>query len=155
MRIFGHLIHPMLVHFPLAFWTLGTVFDVAAYAGWPALWQPAGILIMLGLAIGLLAAIVGAVDYALMAPDEKARAAAEIHMMLMVGAWMVYLMAYVLRLEGAALSAEAGLLPVSLSVAGFLIMAVGGRYGGKLVYHHGVGVAKRGDPAANAKKDAA
>jgi len=25
MRIFGHPVHPMLVHFPIAFWTVATV----------------------------------------------------------------------------------------------------------------------------------
>ena len=153
MRIFGHLIHPMLVHFPVAFWTLGTLFDVAAYAGWSDLWQPAGILILLGLGLGLLSAIVGGVDYAFMDAPDEARSAAEMHMMLMLGAWMIYLMAYVLRLEGGAPSTEAGLLPMLLSVAGFLTMSVGGRYGGQLVYHHGVGVAKRGPSEAGTKKD--
>ena len=153
MRIFGHLIHPMLVHFPVAFWTLGTLFDVAAYAGWQDFWQPAGILILLGLALGLLSAIVGAVDFALMDADDQARSTAEIHMMLMLGAWMIYLMAYLFRLEGTAIGTETGLVPVAISIVGFLTMSIGGRYGGHLVYHHGVGVAKRASPGA--KKDAA
>jgi len=154
MRIFGHLIHPMLVHFPVAFWTLGTLFDIASLAGWPDLWQPAGLLILLGLGLGLLAAIVGGVDFALMEADDQARSTAEIHMMLMLGAWMIYLAAYLFRLEGTAITQEAGTVPVILSILGFLTMSVGGRYGGHLVYHHGVGVAKRTPRGAGAKKDA-
>jgi len=155
MRILGHLIHPMLVHFPVAFWTLGTLFDIAAYAGWQDLWQPAGFLILLGLALGLLSAVVGGVDFALMEADDQARSTAEIHMMLMLGAWMIYLMAYLFRLEGTMIATETGLVPVILSVVGFLTMLVGGRYGGHLVYHHGVGVAKRASRGPAPKKDPA
>jgi len=154
MRIFGHLIHPMLVHFPVAFWTLGTLFDIGAYAGWPDLWQPAGLLILLGLGLGLISAIVGGVDFALMEADDQARSTAEIHMMLMLGAWMIYLVAYLFRLEGTAITTEASMVPVILSILGFLTMSVGGRYGGHLVYHHGVGVAKRASPGASAKTGA-
>jgi len=145
----------MLVHFPVAFWTLGTLFDIAAYAGWQDFWQPAGLLILLGLGIGLLSAIVGAVDFALMDADDQARSTAEIHMMLMLGAWMLYLTAYLFRLEGAAISTETGLVPVVISVVAFLTMLIGGRFGGHLVYHHGVGVAKRASRGSGPKKDAA
>ena len=95
----------------------------------------------------------GAVDFALMDADDQARSTAEIHMMLMLGAWMIYLMAYLFRLDGIAIGTETGLVPVAISIVGFLTMSIGGRYGGHLVYHHGVGVAKRA--SRGAKKDAA
>ena len=133
----------MVVHFPIALWTLGTVFDIAALAGWPNLWQPAGQLILLGVAIGLLSAIAGGIDYMAMSDDETVRKTADTHMMLMGSAWTIYLMAYILRYSQGALATEPANLPVALSVIGFLVMAVGAHFGGTLVYRHGVGVAPK------------
>ena len=38
MRVFGHPLHPMLVHFPIAFWTLGSACDALTLLGVPAAW---------------------------------------------------------------------------------------------------------------------
>jgi len=140
VRIFGHPLHPMVVHFPIALWTLGTCFDLAVLAGWPQFWQPAGQLILIGLAIGVLSGIAGAIDFVAMSDDEAAQDTAMKHMMLMGTAWSIYLFAYLLRLEAGSMAPEPSLMPALLSLAGFLTMAAGAHYGGALIYTHGVGV---------------
>ncbi len=130
----------MVVHFPIALWTLGTCFDLAALAGWPEFWRPAGQLILIGVGIGVISATAGAIDYVAMGDDEPARKTADTHLMLMGSAWSIYLMAYILRLSQGALTAEPALAPALLSIVGFFVMAAGAYFGGKLVYAHGVGV---------------
>ncbi len=137
----------MLVHFPIALWTLGTCFDIAVLAGWPEFWQPAGQLILIGVAIGVISAGAGAVDFVAMGDDEAALDMATKHMMLMGTAWSIYLVAYLLRLDGTSLTAEPSLIAALLSLTGFLCMAIGAHYGGALIYAHGVGVVlKNKDP---------
>ena len=133
----------MVVHFPIALWTLGTIFDIAALVGWPSLWPPAGQLILLGVCIGMVSAIAGGIDYVAMTDNEAVRKTADTHMMLMGSAWSIYLMAYIFRLSGGAMSPEPAVLPAILSIVGFLIMGLGARYGGDLVYLHGVGVVSK------------
>jgi len=61
-------------------------------------------------------------------------------MVLMGTAWCLYLTAMSLRSDGWALAAKPGWATVTLSFLGFLVMAVGGHYGGQLVYRLGAGV---------------
>ncbi len=133
----------MVVHFPIALWTLGTCSDIAALAGWQQFWQPAGQLILIGISIGFLSAAAGAIDFVFMGDDEAARKTAETHMMLMSSAWTLYLISYILRLSDGAITPEPALFAVLLSGAGFFAMAVGTHYGGNLVYTHGVGVVSK------------
>jgi len=50
-----------------------------------------------------------------------------------------------LRVDGTTLT-RPGALGTALSVAGFVVLCVAGRMGGKLVYEHGVGVRGRQVP---------
>jgi uncharacterized membrane protein len=54
MRIFGHPVHPMLVHFPVAFWTVatGAYLWVASGAG-----EPVVVIAKLANSAGLIMAI--------------------------------------------------------------------------------------------------
>jgi uncharacterized membrane protein len=138
MRLFGDPVHPMLVHFPIAFWSLGTLCDGLALLGFHGAWPQAWLFISIGLAAAVPAMIAGAVDFAGLEMD--AVPAAMRHMMLMGTAWTAYLAAFVTRSDGWAPVAEPGWLPIALGGAGFAVMAAGARYGGHLVYRFGAGM---------------
>ena len=138
VRLFGHPIHPMLVHLPVALWTLAAACDGLALAGVDQAWAMAWWCLAVGLGAALPAMAAGLADFRLLA--EPAVSTALRHMMLMGSAWTVELIALLARSQGLGPSASPSPLPVALSVAGFLLMAAGAWHGGQLVYRFGAGV---------------
>lgn len=64
IRLLGLPLHPFLVHFPIAFWLLTPVFDVAALTVGPAPWWTLGIgATILGIVMGALAIGAGLLEY--------------------------------------------------------------------------------------------
>lgn len=64
IRLLGLPLHPFLVHFPIAFWLLAPVFDVATLAAGPTPWWMLGLsATILGIAIGALAIAAGLLEY--------------------------------------------------------------------------------------------
>ena len=138
MRLLGHPAHPMLVHFPVACWSLGTICDGFTVAGFPRAWPEAALFLTIGLASALPAAFAGFADF--ISLPEKSIPTATVHMGLMGSAWCLYLTAMLLRSDGWSLAAKPDWPSVTLSFLGLLVMAVGGHYGGQLVYRFGAGV---------------
>jgi uncharacterized membrane protein len=128
----------MLVHLPIAFWSLGTVCDGLALLGIQQAWQQAWLLLAVGSATAVPAAIAGMADLGRL--KEPAVAVGVRHMLLMGVAWSLYLAALVARIDGWAPLPAPHWLPVAFSIAGFAIMAAGGWHGGQLVYRLGAGV---------------
>lgn len=137
MRLFGHPVHPMLVHFPIVFWTCAPVAEVASLiTRAPLAAELASGSIALGCVSGLLAMIAGMFDFIELPQDSPARDAAALHFMAMCGAWLLFLVA--LALHGYP-PRPAGIAVLLVSGAGFLTMVYGARLGGKLVFELGVG----------------
>lgn len=141
MRLFGHPLHPLLVHFPVAFWSLATLCDGASFFGIAPVWRYGGPLIGLGLLMATIAMIAGFLD--LNTLKGEADAAGQRHMIVMGLAWTFYLAALITRQHTGRPLAEPALLPVALSVVGFLFLLAGGWFGGQLVYRYGAGQMKR------------
>lgn len=147
MHLFGHPLHPLLVHFPIACWGLASLCDGLTLFGFDQFWPYAGGLIATGVALALPAMIAGFID--LVGAPTRAVRDANIHMLLMSSAWTIYLISLLLRLEGRELMPEITISPIALSGAGLLLMAIGGWYGGQLVYTHGIGTRFQEDDKAD------
>jgi uncharacterized membrane protein len=64
VRLFGLPLHPFLVHFPIAFWLLTPVFDIAALLAGPSPWWALGLAATVsGVVIGALAIAAGLLEY--------------------------------------------------------------------------------------------
>jgi len=137
MRIFGHPLHPMLVHFPIAFWTAGSACDGLALLGVRGAWPLAWPAIAIGVAAALPAAVAGLLDIVKL--DGAAARVASTHMLLMVSALTAYGAALLTRSHGWGAAPGPGTLPVLLGGLGFLLLAAGGHFGASLVYTHGAG----------------
>lgn len=138
MRFLGHPIHPMLVHFPIAFWSIGTACDGLTLLGLSGAWPQAWLFIAIGVATAVPAMIVGVLDFAGL--EASSASTGTRHMLLMGTTWALYFAAFVARSDGWAPVAGPEWLTILLRAAGFALMAAGGRDGGALVYRHGVGV---------------
>ncbi len=136
----GHPLHPAVVPVPIGFLLgalLGNIvftvtdilawYDVAFWAAWA------------GVASGLFAALLGFVDYVTVVGPRE-RPAATMHMLLNVGALVLFAAAGMLAMDrGAAEGGELGWL-LTLQVAALALLAVGGWLGGELVYRFGLAV---------------
>ena len=138
MRLLGHPVHPMLVHFPIVLWSCAVAADVVGLFTEGALAAELAVgTLALGCASGLLAMISGVLDFTDLPKDSPARDAAVLHLMAMCSAWLIFLLA--LALHGYPPKVPVSVGAQSATAAGFLCMAYGAWLGGKLVYEFGVG----------------
>jgi len=143
MRIFGHPVHPMLVHFPVAFWTVAT----GAYL-WVA--SDAGELVVViaklansaGLIMAIVAMFAGLLELRSIDKDSDAMRVAIWHMMIMATVWVFFLLALMLSISTAPDRAVMRFGEAVCAGVGFLLMAVGGWLGGRLIYEFGIAVKK-------------
>lgn len=142
MRLWGHPIHPMLVHFPVAFWTVAA----AAYIAEAASVGEAAAAIakfsnVTGLIVAIFAMTAGLLELRMIDSQSEAMRVATWHMMAMATSWVCFLLALVLPIAAGTLRHSAAQLAgVASAGVGFLLMMVGGWLGGRLVYEFRVGV---------------
>ena len=138
----GHPLHPMLVTFPIAFFTGTLIFDVIGFVNDdPGFNQAAMYLSVAGLCGGVLAAIPGLIDYIFTVPPKstgKKRAAK--HGITNVGVLICFGTALFYRS-----SADNPTLSVilGLEIAGEVLLFFAGWMGGTLVYRNQIGVNPR------------
>ncbi|MDI1252243.1 DUF2231 domain-containing protein [Thermomonas sp.] len=134
-----HPLHPALVHFPIACWSLATLADIVGQwsTRWP-FWQWSVGMLVVGCAAGLAAAGAGLLDFLKLSPEHPATADAYRHMGVALTAWSLYAFSLLLRMDGMQPAPPNG-LALALSGLGFIALCTTGWLGGKLVYVYGVG----------------
>lgn len=135
-RIGTHPIHPILVAFPIACWTLGLAADLwAAYTD--QLHYIGYYLTVAGCLSAVVAAIPGAMDLYIGVPkDHPARSTGIRHAVVNSLALVLFTASIFLRPEPAFMSYAA----YGAAFAGVALLAFGGWLGGTMVYEHRVGV---------------
>jgi uncharacterized membrane protein len=136
-----HPFHPALVHFPIACWVLALPCDVLAQWWYDPHWaQRAADLIAAGILLALPAMVAGLVEFGKIDTRHPASTTAYWHLALVSGAWLLYLVSWILRFNmtktGAVIPGPAA---VGIACAGLLALIAGAWYGAHLVYHHGIG----------------
>jgi len=140
--VFGHPLHPAVVHFPIALLLSATAADLARLAGLTGDVHVAALLMAGGLVMGLLAMAAGMVDFARLDSDVVPHALR--HMAAVGTAWLGYAVALYLRRDTLNGGSGLGSASVALSIASGLVLALGGWLGGRLVYTFGAGVSRAG-----------
>jgi uncharacterized membrane protein len=149
LRLFGHPVHPMLVHLPMGLLITAPLWDLLSFArpGGAAVWAAVGNwTVAVGCLGGLAAAVAGMVDFAALPSGHPAGRAANFHLYLIVSALALYGTSALLRHGHRA----AGVTPavLGLDLAGFFLLAAGGYFGAEMVYRHGVGQEPAATPPA-------
>lgn len=137
-------LHPALVHLPIALLPLSAVLDVASWiatAGNPIWVRGAFIAIVAGIVTGLLAGVVGMVDYTDIRDDHPAKKVATLHMVLNLVALGLFGMGAGLR-YGDLDAGKTATLPFVVSLVALAVLSYSGYLGGHLVYADGVGVGR-------------
>jgi len=149
--MFGHPLHPIAVHLPIALLIGGVLIDVASV--WRIAWRNAGFTHLVFGTVGVLVALLTGIGDAYSVPAGGADALLQCHTNSAILATLVFgLMAagrtyFRLRHKrsGAAGDPEAtvpagrGAVYFALAAAGVALIVVTGYTGGELVYGQGVG----------------
>lgn len=159
-RSLGHPLHPLLIHFPIALFTLTLILDVGSFVredGAPLV-KSAFAALCAGVLTALLAAAAGFADYSDIRSDHPARKTATWHMALNLAAVLLYAVSVALRWG----SLDAEHTPVFAFLVSLLATAtigVSGYLGGHIVYNDGVAVGrhrrKTNTPESTIKVDSA
>jgi nitrite reductase/ring-hydroxylating ferredoxin subunit/uncharacterized membrane protein len=142
LQIKGHPLHPMLIPFPFAFLSgafaadiVGTLLDL------PGLWVTAWYLSIAGVAMGLLAAVPGVIDYLYtVPPNSSGKQRATRHGLVNVLAVALFALAWFIRGAPEVPPDSALLLIEGIAV---VLLMMGGWMGGTLVYRNQIGVDHR------------
>lgn len=138
----GHPIHPALIPFPFAFLYGAFLFDLAGrLTDRPSWWTTGAHLAIAGIAMALVAAVPGLIDYRYtVPPDSTGKTRATRHMVVNLVAVALFAIAWWLR--GTA-SATPGVAQLVLEGAGLALLTAGGWMGGVLVNRNQIGVDPR------------
>lgn len=138
VKLLGHPIHPMLIPFPIASFTLAAIFDAVYFMTGNSDWARASfLLIPAGLIGGALAIVFGLIDFFAIPKRTRAKRIATYHAVGNVAMMMLFLLSFVTRLiEPAAPPLLAG----GLAWVGAGLGTITGWLGGELVDRLAVGV---------------
>lgn len=138
IRLGGHPLHPLLVHFPVALWSMMPIWDMLGLLQEQVLWWQIGYWsLAAGLAMALPAMAAGLIDFAAIGNNPAAERIALRHMALVAGAACIALVNLLLR-HGQPMPPDP-LLSLGLSAFCLGLTLSGGWFGGELVYRHGIG----------------
>ncbi|MBS0225843.1 MAG: DUF2231 domain-containing protein [Proteobacteria bacterium] len=133
-----HPLHPALVHFPVACWSLATAADLASLHFGERAWWLGGMLVLVGCVLALPAMLAGLYEMTRIPTGSPAMQTVYLHMGAMLVAFTLYLASLLLRAQHFQLHRPGNASP-AFDIAGFLALAVGGWCGGRIVYHYGIG----------------
>jgi len=141
IKLFGHPIHPMLVAFPVAFYT-GTVAAFIAYnSNNDPFWFKVGYVAnAAGVIMAVVAALPGFIDYLFIPSDSKAKKTGAFHMVANVLALLCFAInIWMIKEKWNEPNPTLG-SAILLTGAGFVLTLVAGFLGWALVQKHHVGV---------------
>jgi len=133
-RPFNRATHPMLVHFPIAFYFGALGLDVLSRLGhFASAPLAASWLILAAFAGTALAATTGLVDWSFMRPKSKIRRTANWHLAIQLTAGALFVLNFAIR-WGNRHVARSRPLWIVLDLIGVLVVSIGADFGGQMVY---------------------
>ena len=136
---YGHPFHAMMVTIPIGAWTAAIVFDIIALArdddafATGAFW-----LTVIGIIGAAIAAVLGLMDFTVIAKGTRAHKVALTHMVLNTFALLLFVGSVLLRLRE---PDEPSVWGFVVAVVAFLVVGASGFLGGEIAYRFGVRVA--------------
>ena len=139
LRLFGHPVHPMVVHFPIVIFPLLVGLDLLWMATKaPGAWEIGAWLGMVGVGGGILAILTGTIDLAAIKPGRAHRVAFW-HFLSGLAVHTLYICTVWARWPVGSGPANAS-IAIPIDVAGLFMVFVAGYFGSVLRTHHHIGV---------------
>ncbi len=138
VKEFGHPAHPLMIVFPLGLFFTALIFDVIQLFNNDGIWSLISFyLIGTGLIFGVVAAVLGAIDWRAIPAGTRAKRIGNMHAAANIGMMILFAISWLIRMgDPARPEALAILIAFAAGFVGFL----GGWLGGELVYRLGIGV---------------
>jgi len=138
----GHPLHPALAHAAIGGYTVGAVLATLGRAGVSEHDLAKGwwLAVLVGFAASAVAALTGLADFLALVPGSPLRRAGITHIVLIMPSMPAFL-ATLLYGHSGYTNGTIPTLPFVLTLAGFVLVTIGGAVGGHLVYGHGARVA--------------
>lgn len=144
VRLLGHPVHPMLIVFPLGLLATSVIFDILELiTGNEDFYVAAAYVMAAGIVGGLVAALVGLLDWLAIPRNTRARSVGRWHGLGNLTVVLLFAASWLIRAAADGWDPNAAALV--LGFAGFALAGVSGWLGGELVDRLGVGV----DPGAD------
>lgn len=153
----GHPLHPALVHIPTALWPAALLFDLLSWTdlGGPIPVQISYYAIFTGLIVALVAAVTGLADWSDIKPDKPAKKIGLTHMVLNLTVAALFALNLWLRAQLPTSTDAVPLHLVGLTLLATLILLVSGYLGGRMVFEHGISVARHNKKELRQRAEAA
>jgi uncharacterized membrane protein len=143
VKILGHPIHPMLVAYPVAFYTATLVCYIAYSSNSNPFWFKVAVVANIaGAAMAALAAIPGLIDWLFIPADASAKKTGLFHMICNVLALLCFAVVAFMECKKWDDSNPSLGLAIPLTAIGFILTLIAGFLGWALVQKHHVGVDK-------------
>jgi uncharacterized membrane protein len=141
IKILGHPIHPMLIAFPVAFYTASLASFIAYNSSHDIFWFKVGYVAnVAGVIMAVLAAIPGFIDWLYIPSDSDAKKTGVFHLICNVVALLLFAInLWMLKGKWNDTNPDVGAALI-LTGAGFVITIIAGFLGWTLVQKHHVGV---------------
>jgi uncharacterized membrane protein len=138
MRLLGHLVHPMLIVFPLGLLATALAFDITGLSTGDASWYGISYwMIAAGIIGGLLAAVFGLIDWLGIPSGTRAKAIGLWHGGANVVVVLLFIVSWFLRRPN---PQSPNALALALAFIAVGLALVSGWLGGELVERLGVGI---------------
>src|SRR5687768_3885647 len=141
----GHPLHPALVHLPTGLWPAALVFDFVSRAGDGnnVAVRTSMYCIVLGLAAALLAVPTGIADWTGIKREKPAWKLGLIHMGINAIVFVLFIINASLRLKRGLDVRSVTTSQLALSIAAVALLFISGYLGGRMVFDHGISVARQ------------
>ena len=133
-----HPVHPLIVHFPIACWSLSTLGDLLNTFAKTHIIDDIEILMLIGCLSAIIAMVAGIYEVTRIKPATHISITIERHVYAAIITFSLYSLSLFLRWDSGFLS-EPDSWAIVASFAGFLSLVIAGWYGGNLVYKYGIG----------------
>jgi nitrite reductase/ring-hydroxylating ferredoxin subunit/uncharacterized membrane protein len=143
-RPLGHPVHPLISHLPLGLWLFALGLDIASLAmNDNANWAVRGAYfsLLIGTAVAIVTVLTGFNDWFSIRDDHPAQKTAILHMLLMLPATLLFLVATVLHYR-AIDALQVPVMALVFTAVAYALALVGGYVGGLLVYDDGIAVGR-------------
>jgi uncharacterized membrane protein len=142
MKVFGHPLHMMLVHFPTALLPMDILLSFLAYYTKDSSFLAAGFYCLAGgVMSGLVAIVTGLIDVLFISKDQKAAISTAMIHGFINGTLLLFFGIFAYKCWQLYPQLNMPSLPILLLKTGLIISLFVGNYlGGKLILHHHIGI---------------
>ncbi|MFD2445479.1 DUF2231 domain-containing protein [Bacillus sp. CGMCC 1.16607] len=140
LRFFGHPVHPVITHFPMALLPVSFLGDLLGVWKDTSFWWSFSFYnLAIGLVFSIPALITGMIDFITIPQKGNVERVALRHMTVMIAAILMYMVSFYIRIGIEIPSGWRLISSVTLSFIGTIFLLIGGWFGGQLVYRHAAG----------------